>query len=134
MRPAFFLGNTFEGIFVENASMTEIGSPGAGNIISANGASGIKMLDTAATGTVIQGNRIGVNLADAPMGNTADGVLIDRAAMKPRGKAPGAGEGNTIARAMAGRVLTSKVRQAICFRPTGSTPTLFWESTSTAMA
>lgn len=101
------LGNSQDGILVEAASGVRIGgsAPGAGNLISGNNGSGIQLTGTAAagwaTGTVIEGNRIGTN-ADGSVGipNNAAGVFInarDNAPASGRigGTAPG--QGNLIA-------------------------------------
>lgn len=45
----------------------------AGNVISGNGGGGIELQDS--TGHVIRGNRIGVTMSGAPLGNGGDGIL-----------------------------------------------------------
>ncbi|MDH3943203.1 MAG: right-handed parallel beta-helix repeat-containing protein, partial [Anaerolineae bacterium] len=73
------LGNGAEGILVDGAVNTEIGSSilARVNIISANVASGVTITNNAA-GTKILGNRIGTNYARTlPLGNGGHGVLAD---------------------------------------------------------
>ena len=92
------LGNVNNGIVLYNAPANTIGgaSPGAGNVISGNDASGIYVYLGAATGNWIAGNYIGVNAAGtAAISNSADGITL--------GEAPGnliggtnAGAGNLI--------------------------------------
>ncbi|HOX58683.1 MAG TPA: right-handed parallel beta-helix repeat-containing protein [Candidatus Paceibacterota bacterium] len=65
------LGNTHEGIYVENAPSNTIGGviAGAGNLISGNKTTGILLYN--APGTVIQGNLIGTKVDGfSPLGNT----------------------------------------------------------------
>ncbi len=71
------LGNSGNGIEIRNSPNTLVGGtdPGAGNIISANGAFGIFVSDVLTVGTVIQGNRIGTNAAGtSAVGNNLGGV------------------------------------------------------------
>jgi titin len=74
------LGNVYSGIEVAASSSNVIGgtSPGAGNVISGNGQSGIYFLSGPATGNVVQGNYIGVNASGtAALGNGQDAVTIN---------------------------------------------------------
>jgi hypothetical protein len=69
------LGNTVEGLSISGSSNTIGGSaPGAGNVISGNGASGFNI---AGTGNTVQANYIGT-LADGvtALGNALDGVRV----------------------------------------------------------
>ncbi|MBX6313452.1 MAG: right-handed parallel beta-helix repeat-containing protein [Isosphaeraceae bacterium] len=76
------LGNARDGIFLNQAANNLIGGPTApaGNVISGNGSVGVLISGAAASGNVIQGNRIGTDAAgSAPLGNDQDGVFINRA-------------------------------------------------------
>ena len=91
------LGNDDDGIDLYSAHGVIIGGPsrGARNVISANSAEGI-WIRSGSTGTVIQGNHIGVDGAGTSMlGNGSDGIEIDDA---PRTTIGGsvAGAGNVI--------------------------------------
>jgi parallel beta-helix repeat protein len=75
-----------EGVIVSNVPQTTIGLPGAANVIGGNGTNGILVFGRMSTGTVIQGNIIGLG-ADAltPIPNmegivvsSAPGVLIEQ--------------------------------------------------------
>jgi hypothetical protein len=78
------LGNSFNGVIVTGAgtSNNSIGNPAAAgntrflNVICANGTNGVR-LRTAASGNTVQGNRIGINAAGAPVGNVVAGVQIN---------------------------------------------------------
>ena len=76
------LGNDEEGILIEGAPRTSIGSSSTGerNIISGNGREGIKLLGSQTTNTTIQGNYIGLNATGtAALPNGTDGILVDGA-------------------------------------------------------
>ncbi len=88
------LGNSSFGIEVEDAPNNTIGgiTPAARNVVSGNRQAGIDVSDASASGTVIEGNYIGTDLAGtAGLGNLADGVLISNA--------PGAVIGGAVAAA-----------------------------------
>lgn len=71
--------NRFDGIFIENAPGNTIGgtASGAGNIISGNSLTGIRIGGASATGNQIQGNSIGTSAnGNADLGNTFSGVYI----------------------------------------------------------
>ena len=69
--------NSAGGVLISNASGNTIGgtTPGARNIISGNGGSGIA-LGRSPGPNLIQGNFIGVSAAGGPLGNTGHGVLL----------------------------------------------------------
>lgn len=77
------LGNTTQGIDIEGARNTLVGgtTPGAGNLISGNG-NGVIVVGS--TNTVIQGNRIGTNVAGtSALGNAQVGInSIDNVALQ----------------------------------------------------
>src|SRR5207245_1912384 len=87
------VGNGNNGVNIDGSSNNAIGGAvaGAGNLISANASSGVRICAdpsqpcaTPATGNVVQGNLIGLNASGtAPLGNgagsTGNGVHIDRA-------------------------------------------------------
>jgi subtilisin-like proprotein convertase family protein len=86
-------GNTFSGLFIENAPNARVIS----NVFSANGEYGIRILDSDATQTIIQGNRIGTDATGSqPLGNVLSGILVRNAPFNTiGGLSPG--QGNTIA-------------------------------------
>src|SRR5579864_464585 len=73
------LGNVFDGVLVDSAPSNAIGGPtlAARNIISGNGATGIRLTGSSTTGNLVQNNAIGTK-ADGigPLGNASDGVLV----------------------------------------------------------
>jgi len=76
------LGNVGDGVFISSAPGNTIGGTAAGarNVISGNGAVGVELYDTGASGNYVVGNFIGTNLAGtAGLGNAADGVFINHA-------------------------------------------------------
>ena len=81
------------------AANNRIGGPGAArNLISGNDGAGIKIETAAATGNLIQGNHIGVNVSGfGAIGNTAGGIFFENG---PAGNTIGgpssAGAGNVI--------------------------------------
>jgi hypothetical protein len=84
------LGNVNEGIFLDNAPNNIFGGTlaGSGNVVSANGASGIRLLDTQATGNKIQGNDIGTDASGTkPLANAGNGVFIVNASSNTVGSA-----------------------------------------------
>jgi hypothetical protein len=73
------LGNLQNGIVISAAPLNLIGgvSPGAGNIISGNGQSGIYLLNAGAAGNLVQGNFIGTDATGTlALKNSMDGVTI----------------------------------------------------------
>jgi len=74
------LKNVYNGLEIAIASSNIIGgtNPGAGNVISGNGQSGVYFLSAPATGNLVQGNYIGVNAnGTAAISNGQDAVTID---------------------------------------------------------
>jgi hypothetical protein len=97
-------GNHQQGIcFVNNAGANQIGGTeaGAGNTICSNGDVGIAMFP--GNGEVIQGNRIGIGVANGALGNAAFGIV----AYNSTGTVIG---GNTAA---AGNVIAYNAKQGI---------------------
>jgi titin len=77
------LGNVNSGVYVITAPGNFIGGtlPGAGNLISGNGISGIYLYNAGTTGNVIQGNFIGTDVTGTlAVSNHLDGVTINNAA------------------------------------------------------
>lgn len=75
------IGNRSSGIWVEEAANSTIGGPipAARNLISGNGYYGM-VLNNGATGNIVQGNHIGVDITGAvSIGNGNDGISIVRA-------------------------------------------------------
>ena len=86
------LGNDGNGIVFRSTSSGTIGgtTSGHGNVISGNAFEGIYTSSDSATGSIIQGNYIGLNAAGtAALGNELNGVSLD-------------GDGNTVGGATAG--------------------------------
>ncbi len=77
------LGNVRFGVSVESGAInTRVGGLGAGtgNVIAANGASGVRITDAATSGTNVLGNRIGQDFAGFNLPNGGDGVRVENAA------------------------------------------------------
>jgi titin len=95
------VGNGSHGVFFETTFLSQIGGtePGAGNLISGNGGSGIFMSSSGGD-NLVQGNRIGTDVSGTqPLGNARDGVHVD-SVNHPDGNTIGGedtGAGNTIA-------------------------------------
>jgi hypothetical protein len=92
-----------------------IGAPGAGNLISGNGAAGIYLQGPAASssGTVIQGNRIGTNATGtAALSNDGNGVTVQDLAHFTRIGGAGNGEGNLISGNVADGIEISDAAEA----------------------
>lgn len=75
------VGNAGVGVLIEGSPGNLIGSPGLGNVISANGGAGVQVLNVQPSsgmqGAVIQANRIGTDEAgNAPLGNVGPGVFV----------------------------------------------------------
>src|SRR5581483_8167033 len=85
---------------VELGGANQIGgtSSGARNVISGNTYYGVQLLDTGATGNLVEGNYIGTSFdGTAALGNGAAGVEIERGASGNTVGGTAAGAGNTIA-------------------------------------
>ena len=69
------------GVYVDNAPGNVIGGPvGLGNLISGNPYDGVQVFGPGSTGTLIEGNGVGVDLAGTGrLGNGQDGLLINGA-------------------------------------------------------
>ncbi len=73
------LGNQNAGIMVYGSSTNWIGgtNPGARNIISGNGSSGVYLTGAGATGNLIQGNYIGTDISGGNIiSNAGDGITL----------------------------------------------------------
>ncbi|MBX9581092.1 MAG: hypothetical protein K2X87_12355, partial [Gemmataceae bacterium] len=95
------LGNTNSGVFVGGATDTRVGgtAPGAGNLLSGNGTHGVRLggAEGAASGTRIEGNRIGTNAAGtAALPNDNSGVVISNGASGTTVGGPDPAAANTI--------------------------------------
>jgi parallel beta-helix repeat protein len=76
------LGNASDGIYVINGPGNLIGgtAPGARNVISGNGSSGVYLNGSGATANLVQGNYIGTDLTGSvAVRNAADGLAISGA-------------------------------------------------------
>jgi titin len=110
-------GHLQHGVLVSNAPSTVIGgtAAGAGNLISGNSQYGVVIQGGFATGTLVQGNRIGTNAAGtAAIANTADGILVS--------SAPGTTIGGTAAGAR--NVLAGNLANGLRIMGNTSTATL----------
>jgi parallel beta-helix repeat protein len=87
------LGNDNQGVLLFRASGVTIG---AGNVISANGSSGIAILDPASTANLIEGNFVGTDATGTlAVHNAHDGVLVDAGSRNTIGGL-GTGAGNVL--------------------------------------
>ncbi len=94
------LANAGPGILIDSAVANTLGgtAASAGNLISGNGADGIRIQGSAATGNLIQGNAIGTASGGiSPLGNANSGVHILGGAHDNLIGGTAAGAGNTIA-------------------------------------
>ena len=74
------LGNAGGGVIIAPNNTVGGTAPGAGNVISGNTGDGLEVNGSDATGTVVQGNFIGLNAAGtAIVGNTGEGLLVNDA-------------------------------------------------------
>lgn len=76
------LGNRGNGVAIRSGSNNTIGgtSTGARNVISGNGAAGVRITNPDSTGNLIEGNYIGLDASGtAALGNGCQGVAIQRA-------------------------------------------------------
>lgn len=90
------IDNTYDGIFIIGAPGNTIGGPAGGrNVISGNGASGIQIFGTTASGNVVQFNLIGADITGLrALGNRYDGVFLNNAPGNTIGGL--SGQGNVI--------------------------------------
>jgi hypothetical protein len=80
------LGNGLDGVLLNGVSGTFVDATAIPNVISGNAGSGIHVLGTAATGTVVEGSLIGTNLAGSvPIPNGGDGVFLDNSGLNTIG-------------------------------------------------
>jgi hypothetical protein len=93
------LGNAYSGVFIgdwgngEGAASETLVS---GNVISANGNTGVWITGTGANDNTVQANSIGTNAAGtSPLGNTFSGVVVEKGAGNTIGGAA-QGDGNLI--------------------------------------
>jgi hypothetical protein len=72
------VGNTFSGVECFFATNNTIGgtTPGARNYISGNPNHGVTIAESTATGNLVQGNTIGLNVNGAPVPNLNQGVIL----------------------------------------------------------
>jgi titin len=108
------LGNVYNGLEIVTSSSNLIGgtSPGAGNVISGNGQSGIYCISGPATSNLVQGNYIGVNAnGTGALGNGLDGVTLNGVS------------GNTIGGTTAGsgNVLSGNLESGVLILTLGAT-------------
>jgi CSLREA domain-containing protein len=114
--------NGSNGIYIFGGSGNVIGgtAAGAGNVISANGGDGISIFGSTTTGTLVQGNSIGV-AADglSALGNADSGVYIESSSNHTVGGAT-TGAGNIIANNSDGVVIVGSGAAAIRNRILGN--------------
>jgi FG-GAP-like repeat len=94
------LGNGAAGVEIgQDSNGNSIGGTlaGAGNLISGNRGDGVLIHDSGATGNLVQGNRIGVDMTGAALGNDGTGVAIAGGASNNSVGGTQGGAGNTIA-------------------------------------
>ncbi|MFO0849595.1 MAG: PKD domain-containing protein [Gemmataceae bacterium] len=93
------LGNGGSGVVIQSSAFNTLGgtATGAGNVISANGGTGIAVLNNTSVGNVFQGNTIGL-LADGTTaaGNASYGVVVYFGASNNTLGGAAAGAGNVI--------------------------------------
>ena len=93
------LGNTTDGIAIQDAPANLIGgtAAGAANVVAGNG-DGIHLSGSDTTGNILWGNLIGTNSSGSDLiGNSGDGVTIDDNASSNTIGGTIAGAANTIA-------------------------------------
>ena len=77
------LGNGSAGVAITEANDSTIGGTvaGAGNVISGNGAEGVRVNSPTSTGNLVQGNRVGTRSDGVtPLPNSTDGVRVTNSA------------------------------------------------------
>ncbi len=109
-------GNSIHGVYIDDAPNSVIGgiTYAAGNVISNNGGDGVRLQGSGATGTLVQGNRIGTSAdGTASLGNSFVGVSVYDASGNGIG-GPASREGNVIAHSGADGVrVSSGIENAI---------------------
>lgn len=90
------VGNTQAGVSIGDVANVQIGSPGAGNVISGNATRGVQISEGEA-GTEVQANLIGAATDGADLGNDSAGVTLSSGSSGTLVGGIAAGEGNTIA-------------------------------------
>ena len=107
------LGNAGDGIFISGgADITTVGGTGSGdgNWVAASGLVGVEV-DGASTGTVIQGNRIGTDLAGtANWGSQQIGILLESGPVGTTIGVHGGAGGNIVAYSGQGGVYTAGIQ------------------------
>ena len=103
---SFAIGNSAQGIYLQNSTNNFIGGAGAGNVISGNGGTGFsEVLFFNAPGNYFQGNYVGLNAAgNAAVANVSDGVNLINSCSNIIG---GIGAGNLISGNHAGLYFTN---------------------------
>lgn len=77
------IGNGTQGVWIrDGAAFSTVGGAGtgSGNIIASNSGAGVRISDPVTAGTLVQGNRIGLDFGGSASGNGGDGVLVDNLA------------------------------------------------------
>jgi hypothetical protein len=94
------LGNGEQGIQIDNSAGHTIGgtTPGAGNVISGNGWSGVSIQLSGSTDNIIEGNLIGTDPSGTiPVPNALGGIVVEQGATNNTIGGTVAGSGNVIA-------------------------------------
>jgi titin len=114
------LANGFAGVEILSSANTLGGAAaGAANIISGNGTDGVQ-IHNGATGNLVQGNLIGLDVLAKALGNTSHGVFITGGAANNTIGGTTAGAGNRIAYNRGDGVLIGSDPQAGFTTPAGS--------------
>ncbi len=109
------LGNLLDGVNIQGGcSGNTVGgtAPAAGNVISANGDSGVEISGSGTDENVVEGNKVGTDAGGSlPLDNASDGITIDTGAA-----------GNTIGGTVAGslNVISGNVRKAVLITDAGT--------------
>ncbi len=109
------LGNLLDGVNIQGGSSgNTVGgtAPYAGNVISANGNSGVTISGSGTDANVVDGNRVGTDGGGTlPLGNADDGITIDSGAA-----------GNTIGGTVAGslNVISGNAHKAVLITDAGT--------------
>jgi hypothetical protein len=128
------LGNVYNGLEIAASSSNLIGgtSPGAGNLISGNGESGIYFISAPAASNLVQGNYIGVNVdGTGALGNGLDGVTINGVSGNTIG-GTAAGSGNVLSGNLESGVLIQASSSRLWERPATSSRAITLAQTARA--